>query len=594
MELNPIVVKEVRSRWRGRAFILLTAYVLLLAGTVLFTYQTSGYNMTRQDWENNAPRYGHDLFEAFSYMQVLGWLLIGPALTATSISGERETGLLEGLQMSPLRPGRIVWGKLSAVLLFIALMQLTALPITSTCFLMGGTSGGEFTRAFALEFATAACCAATGIYFSSVLRRSQAAITVTFCVLLGWVISSAFGLILGVGPPALASGYPAPFNKLIPELALWFGLTNPVMAMAAIVDPRSYPAFAGPTASLLFRDPVTVCIGFQAAVALILMPLAARAVRKPLPDPQVAPRRTRRAGRGSARTSEPTYEYLTEYVHLPAVANWRSTNPVLQRELRAKFRWKRLPTWVSCILVLAGAGITWWYIYEIGEIANGDHGPTGVWAFFSIIGTIANMIAVALMGAAGFAREREAKTWEALELSQLTPGEIIKAKLEAILTGCILYSMPVWPLLLFSLASQNAAHSGRDTMSIDRAIMVVASMLATLWWVTAYSLYLSWFFKRTAAAIGWALGSLTFAMVFVPIILVMLLSGSPGSGLEDILTATHPLVQVVAMLDQSEFDRSGGAAALGIVVSFIAGWVWIGLLHTSMNRQPITTVAEIS
>jgi ABC-type transport system involved in multi-copper enzyme maturation permease subunit len=112
--MNPVLVREVRSRWRGRSFVLILAYLVLLIGVVGWNY--SSYDMglmsnTLSSTKRMAQA-GHEMFLTISWMQTLFYLLLAPACTATSIASEREHGLLESLQLSPLQPWKIVWGKL--------------------------------------------------------------------------------------------------------------------------------------------------------------------------------------------------------------------------------------------------------------------------------------------------------------------------------------------------------------------------------------------------------------------------------------------------------------------------------------------------
>ena len=138
MELNPIVTREVLARWRHfRSFGLLFAYSALLSAMVGIIYASGSRSET-------AAHRGHDLFVALTIGQVVGWMMLAPGLTATSIAGEREQGLLEAVQLSHLSGIRIAWGKLLSALFLVGLMLLVPLPIIAICFFTGGVSPAEF------------------------------------------------------------------------------------------------------------------------------------------------------------------------------------------------------------------------------------------------------------------------------------------------------------------------------------------------------------------------------------------------------------------------------------------------------------------
>src|SRR4028119_632660 len=138
---NAILVRELRARWRGgRSMILVLAYASLLALATGLMYASSSINASANgsvSLNSQMAAVGHSLFLLLSALQIGGWLLLGPSLTATTIAGEREHGLLEGLQLTPLTAGRICFGKLLSASLLVLLLLVAPLPITAICFLLG-------------------------------------------------------------------------------------------------------------------------------------------------------------------------------------------------------------------------------------------------------------------------------------------------------------------------------------------------------------------------------------------------------------------------------------------------------------------------
>ena len=182
---NPIFTREARSRFRApHAFALLLLYAALLALVTVFLYDATFGTpqigaMVYTGPTGYAPQFaqktpdvlGRELFFKLALAQLLAWMLLAPALAATSLSGERERGLLEGVQLSHLAPRQIVGGKLAAVLSQIALLFPITLPMFATCFLLGGVAPAELFTALALQLSTAVFGASLGLFF----RRERGA-----------------------------------------------------------------------------------------------------------------------------------------------------------------------------------------------------------------------------------------------------------------------------------------------------------------------------------------------------------------------------------------------------------------------------------
>ncbi|MCB0178812.1 MAG: ABC transporter permease, partial [Anaerolineae bacterium] len=101
LALNPIIVKEFRSRMRGwRAFAILTIYLVFLA---LFSYGIYRMMLLFPSYGVPlSPLIGQSLFAAIANLSLVFVALLMPALTATAISSENEKLTLEMLQATPL------------------------------------------------------------------------------------------------------------------------------------------------------------------------------------------------------------------------------------------------------------------------------------------------------------------------------------------------------------------------------------------------------------------------------------------------------------------------------------------------------------
>src|SRR4030095_5483062 len=105
-EINPVLVKELRGRMRGpRAFILLTAYLLILGAVTLLLYAALGSNPGSD--LNAGRRIGKALFLTIATVALIEVCVITPALTAGGIAGEKERQTYDLLVASLLSPWQI-------------------------------------------------------------------------------------------------------------------------------------------------------------------------------------------------------------------------------------------------------------------------------------------------------------------------------------------------------------------------------------------------------------------------------------------------------------------------------------------------------
>lgn len=169
--VNPVLVKELRSRMRGRrTFIFLTLYLLALVGIVSLIY--FAFTAVNQAFSITTARdAGLGIFYSLLIFQVFLVIFVGPALTTGAITGEKEHQTYDLIRTTTLSAKSLVWGKLLAALSFILLLILTMIPLQSLIFFMGGVSIQEFLISQLLIISAAVAFTMFGL-FSSVISRS--------------------------------------------------------------------------------------------------------------------------------------------------------------------------------------------------------------------------------------------------------------------------------------------------------------------------------------------------------------------------------------------------------------------------------------
>jgi hypothetical protein len=125
-------------------------------------------------------------------LQTLMILVLAPASTAGTISGEREKQTLDLLAVTPISSVAIVVGKLLSALTWVFVLILASIPVTALVFVYGGVAPDDVVRGYAMLFVTAIAFGAIGTFFSSLLRRSGAATGLTFVAVLVATVGLSF------------------------------------------------------------------------------------------------------------------------------------------------------------------------------------------------------------------------------------------------------------------------------------------------------------------------------------------------------------------------------------------------------------------
>lgn len=190
---NPVALKELRSRMRGRrAFVVLGIYLTVMSGFIWLVY-LSYYQAAQSAYGPAASQAGKTVFAAVLGIQAFLIVFIGPAFTAGAISGERERQTYDLLRTTLLPAGALVRGKLLSALGYVFLLVFAAVPLMSLAFLLGGVSWEELLVSQAIIGVAAVAYALTGLYASALLRSTLAASVTTY----------AFAIFLIIGLPIL-------------------------------------------------------------------------------------------------------------------------------------------------------------------------------------------------------------------------------------------------------------------------------------------------------------------------------------------------------------------------------------------------------
>lgn len=197
---NPVILKELRGRMRGaRAFVVLTGYLLLVGGFAVLLYMGQNAAASATAAQIDGGAIGRALFAGVVGIQLFLVTFIAPAFTAGALSSERERQTYDLLRTTLLPESQLVMGKLFSALAYIFLLLLSAIPLQSLSFILGGTDVPDMLISITVLFVMSVFLGTVGIYFSARVRRTLPASIATYGVALGIVIGTLVVLGIYVG-----------------------------------------------------------------------------------------------------------------------------------------------------------------------------------------------------------------------------------------------------------------------------------------------------------------------------------------------------------------------------------------------------------
>jgi ABC-2 type transport system permease protein len=287
---NPIITKELKGRMRGRqGFIILGSYLALISFFIVLIYL---FLSTEGSISNNDPSFlqtmGKVIFSTVVLLELLMLGFIGPALTAGSISTEREHKTIDLLRTSLLSAPALVFGKLSSAVVFLLLLVFTAIPVESLAFFLGGVGMAEMVVSTLMLVVTAVFFCTLGLFFSSFSQRTLIATVLSYSsILISFIVFIICLFFIGVFG---SYGNPSTLVENIMTFAMWFLFsTNPFYAAAVsevvLIDQQSLffttNNFLGSSSSFPLPSPWIIYVIFYAILTIILIGLSIYFVSRP-------------------------------------------------------------------------------------------------------------------------------------------------------------------------------------------------------------------------------------------------------------------------------------------------------------------------
>ncbi|MCD8369911.1 MAG: ABC transporter permease [Clostridiales bacterium] len=192
MKRNPIYKREamVSARSFRLALVLMIFSGILAVVALLNMYSTLAQVRLTAEIQYTSFL---DLFLFITILEFAMLVLIMPAITAGSISGERERQTLELLMTTELTPHEIVQGKLMGALSTMGLLVVSGFPILGIVFVYGGVTVPDIGLLILCYMVAALFMGSLGIACSAICRKTTMATVMTYA-LLGFLVLGTYGI----------------------------------------------------------------------------------------------------------------------------------------------------------------------------------------------------------------------------------------------------------------------------------------------------------------------------------------------------------------------------------------------------------------
>lgn len=236
--LNPILASSALRRMRSvRTLLILGVYelVLLLVAVALMSSFVGEGQITVASMQ-----YGMFAYIGIVFLQFALIVLVAPAMTASSIAGERERQTLELLLVTNTGSWQIVMGKLMESFAFMALLVVGSLPVMCLTTLLGAVNILQILTSIAFLLVCAFAAASVGLLASSMAKNTVGATILSYVFLLaigvGTLLPVAFITDEMTFPLYDAAQYAAMTAadglKLLPKLLM----LNPALGLCSLME----------------------------------------------------------------------------------------------------------------------------------------------------------------------------------------------------------------------------------------------------------------------------------------------------------------------------------------------------------------------
>ena len=241
MKRNPVFDREMKS---GARNIRLPVILVLFNGILFLVTLLNMYSAVEQVRASSSLQYSSfiEIYKLVSSMEFLLLIFIAPAVTAASISGERERQTLDLMLTTQMTAAQVVTGKLFSALFVLLLLIFSGFPAIAMVFVYGGITWGDVVSIMMCYLAVALFAGSIGLCCSAFFKRSTISTVVTYGVLIavlaGGYFINKFALSLSAMDISEAAAYVFGEPSAAPSSGglFYLFLFNPAVTFFAILS----------------------------------------------------------------------------------------------------------------------------------------------------------------------------------------------------------------------------------------------------------------------------------------------------------------------------------------------------------------------
>jgi ABC-type transport system involved in multi-copper enzyme maturation permease subunit len=190
--VRTVAVLELRQRVKSSRWIVILVIWGLVVGALTALIRWTIFDAASASAADQQTA-GATMFGAIVFLVLSLGALVSPALSATSVNGDRTAGVLAIMQSTLLTPAELAVGKLLAAWASSLALLAVALPFVAWAYLEGGTPIARLLVTLLLLALTLLVVCAVGLGYSALTARTSSSAVLTY-------LTVAF---LGVGLPLL-------------------------------------------------------------------------------------------------------------------------------------------------------------------------------------------------------------------------------------------------------------------------------------------------------------------------------------------------------------------------------------------------------
>ncbi len=226
--INPVLRREAKTTLRNwKIFYAVAGYILIVTAVAAISIWQLMYNSYNPSFD---PREMVNIYIGLTILQLFLVLLVTPAFTAGSISGERERQTLDLLLVTKMRPFSIVVGKFLSGLSIVILMVVATMPVFALIMYFGGTNIQYIIATTGYMILICGAFGSIAIFFSTVFKKTVTSMVFTY--LFTGILCGGTLVAYLIACSVYGSYYQAalPVQIRIPMLAI-----NPAVGVVSIV-----------------------------------------------------------------------------------------------------------------------------------------------------------------------------------------------------------------------------------------------------------------------------------------------------------------------------------------------------------------------